>query len=123
MSRYEYTPPRWPAHTSLAVGWDPPLATFFAQVMDDSISEDDDRVIVWVGGLPPYFKDIDQVMRIVNRRIRGRLPVLSLTKEMRDRLTRDKEREDEKHRILEERRKRPLCALDLVADLNRKSAE
>lgn len=113
MSRYENTPPQWPAHTSFAVGWDPPLRTFFAQVIDDSISQDDDRVLVWVGALPPYFQDIDEVMRIVNDRIRGRLPPVTLTTKRRARLIRDRERDETGARAGGRRRMWPVCALDL----------
>ena len=85
MSRYEFLPPRWPDHIALAIGWDRPLNTFFAQVMDYSKGEDDDCVLVWVGGLPPYFSDLDAMMGVVNNRLRGRLPAIALTKELHER--------------------------------------
>ena len=74
MSRYEYRPPDWPSHFSFAVGWDPALETYFAQVMDHSLKRDDDGVTVWVGALPPHYRDIDEMMRVVNDSIRVRCP-------------------------------------------------
>jgi hypothetical protein len=32
MSRYEYPPEHWPDPMSFAIGWDPPVDTYFAQV-------------------------------------------------------------------------------------------
>ena len=31
------------------VGWDPPLRTFFAQVYDLSIEDEDEQLLVWLG--------------------------------------------------------------------------
>lgn len=47
MSRYEWKK----ENLSFAIGWDPPLKTFFAQIHDDSIPEesDKDNCIVWLG--------------------------------------------------------------------------
>jgi hypothetical protein len=108
MSRYEITPDHWPAHTSFAVGWDPPLGTFFAQVIDHSIGEDDDPVLVWVGALPPYFRDLDKVMRIVNDGVRGRLPPVALPTELGDRLIRDRENDEARPRAAGRRRLWPV---------------
>ncbi len=48
MSRHELVPLN-PAH-EVAVGWDRPLHTFFAQVLDVEADEDsDDRMILWIG--------------------------------------------------------------------------
>jgi hypothetical protein len=95
MSRYEILPPGWSADYAFAVGWDRPLGTYFAQVMDYSISHDDDCVLVWVGAMPPYFTDLDAMMKVVNDRIRGRLPAIILNKEMKGRLIRDRRKDDE----------------------------
>lgn len=36
----------------VAIGWDPPTRTFFAQVADNSIEgEDGDKIIFWSGGV------------------------------------------------------------------------
>jgi hypothetical protein len=96
MSRYEYLPPDWSSDYSFAVVLDPALETFFTQVMDYSISRDDDCVIVWLTPRPREILDPDELVRIVNRRIGGMLPAVRLTKKMRERLMGDMEREDEK---------------------------
>ena len=47
MSRYSF-----PAHTlgfTVVVGWDNPLATFFAEVFDPSIDEDEEAYVLWIG--------------------------------------------------------------------------
>jgi hypothetical protein len=47
VSRYEWTKDNF----TFSIGWDPPLATFFAQIQDNSIPEDsaEENVIVWLG--------------------------------------------------------------------------
>jgi hypothetical protein len=47
MSRYSI-PAQDPALTVI-VGWDNPLLTFFAQVFDPSIEEDDEADLLWIG--------------------------------------------------------------------------
>jgi hypothetical protein len=108
MSRYEYHPPNWPDNHSFAVGWDPALETFFAQVMDHSISRNDDCVILWVGGPPPHYSDVDEMMGAVNSRIKGQSEHITLTQAMRKRLIRDKEKHGNA-KTAKDRRKRPLC--------------
>jgi hypothetical protein len=111
MSRYEYKPRYWPDHMSFAVGWDPALDTYFAQVMDCSISRSDDCVIVWLGAMPPHYVHIDELMQSLNRRILGRLQPVTLTAAMRAKLIRDREPDEE---VPPPRKARgPVCALDL----------
>ena len=50
MSRYS-VPAQHPALT-VTVGWDNPLATFFAQVFDPSIEEDAEACLLWIGTAP-----------------------------------------------------------------------
>jgi hypothetical protein len=50
MSRYSI-PAQHPALT-VTVGWDNPLATFFAHVFDPSIEEDADACLLWIGTAP-----------------------------------------------------------------------
>jgi len=50
MSRYT-VPVQDPALTVI-VGWDNPLVTFFAQVFDPSIEEDDEAYRLWIGTDP-----------------------------------------------------------------------
>jgi hypothetical protein len=50
MSRYSLAAqdPRFTA----VVGWDNPLATFFAQIFDPSIEDDDEAYVLWIGTAP-----------------------------------------------------------------------
>ena len=50
MSRYSLSAqdPRFTA----VVGWDNPLATFFAQIFDPSIEDDDEAYVLWIGTAP-----------------------------------------------------------------------
>ena len=50
MSRYPF-PAQDPCFT-VVVGWDNPLATFFAQVFDPSIDDDDEAYVLWIGAAP-----------------------------------------------------------------------
>jgi hypothetical protein len=50
MSRYSI-PPQNPA-LIVIVGWDNPLVTFFAQVFDPSIEEDEEADLLWLGTAP-----------------------------------------------------------------------
>ena len=48
MSRYDI--PAVQPHLSVAVGWDRPLSTFFAQVVDTAKAEDArGRILLWIG--------------------------------------------------------------------------
>ena len=50
MSRYRI-PAHHPRYT-VVVGWDNPLVTFFAQVFDPAIEEDDEADLLWIGTTP-----------------------------------------------------------------------
>ena len=50
MSRYSI-PAQQPGLTVI-VGWDNPLTTFFAQVCDPSIEEDEEACLLWIGTAP-----------------------------------------------------------------------
>lgn len=110
MSRYEYLPKHWPDHTSFAVGWDPAMHTYFAQVMNYNISRDDGCVVVWLGALLPHYSDIDQMMQVLNKSILGRLHPVILSETMRCKLTRDRERSLRESQP--RKRRGPICALD-----------
>ena len=46
---------RFPAHNprlTVVVGWDNPLTTFFAQVFDPSIDEEEEADVLWIGAAP-----------------------------------------------------------------------
>lgn len=48
MSRHEL-PAKRPGFI-VVVGWDNPMMTYFAQVEDETAGEDDDPVVLWLGG-------------------------------------------------------------------------
>ena len=50
MSRYS-VPAQDPDRTVI-VGWDNPLMTFFAQVFDPSIEDDEEACLLWIGTAP-----------------------------------------------------------------------
>jgi len=50
MSRSHF-PAQDPRFTAV-VGWDNPLATFFAQVVNPSIDDDDEAYVLWIGAAP-----------------------------------------------------------------------
>ena len=47
MSRYSI--PAQDSRLTVVVGWDNPLATFFAEVFDPSIEDEDDAYVLWIG--------------------------------------------------------------------------
>jgi hypothetical protein len=51
MSRHELTPLAGREGIEIAIGWDPPLATYFAIVRfsDDLAGADGDPILVWIG--------------------------------------------------------------------------
>lgn len=64
MSRHELAPRR--DGLEVVVGWDPPLCTFFAQVWDRTIDEDDPAAeLLWVGCAPRELRDVQQVVDAV----------------------------------------------------------
>lgn len=66
MSRHELTPRREHPGIEVALGWDPPLATYFAIVSrtDDAAVEDDhDPVLLWIG---TAYGEIDDAAIIVD---------------------------------------------------------
>ena len=50
MSRYHF-PAQDPRFTAV-VGWDNPLTTFFAQVFNPPIEDDDEACLLWIGTAP-----------------------------------------------------------------------
>jgi hypothetical protein len=89
MSRYEFVPTDWPATFTFAIGWENALATHFAQVIDTAIPLTDDRLLVSLGHEPPKFDDLDALMRVLNQRIQGSLPEITLTPDLRRQLRKD----------------------------------
>lgn len=89
MSRYEHTPPGWPPHCSLVIGWDVPLGSYFALVIDTTINREQQGEVAAFGGEPPHFRELDNLLSVVNRRLRDRLPPIQLTGELRQLLRKD----------------------------------
>jgi hypothetical protein len=50
MSRYSI--PAQDPDLTVIVGWDSPLMTFFAQVFNASIEDDDEACVLWIGTAP-----------------------------------------------------------------------
>jgi len=50
MSRYRI--PAQDPDLTVIVGWDNPLMTFFAQVFNPSIEDDDEACVLWIGAAP-----------------------------------------------------------------------
>jgi len=125
MSRYEYVPSCWSSTCSFAIGWDDALQTYFAQVLDHSIGEDDDGVTVWLGGMPPHYSGLDEMMQAVNGRINGKLPAVILPKELRAALMKDKERGSQPSRRngRKPRKSEPVFALELFPRYRRTEDE
>lgn len=52
----------------VVVGWDPPLGTFFAQVWDRRVDEDDPAAeVLWIGCTPGEIRDPQTVCDAVTR--------------------------------------------------------
>ena len=62
MSRHEI--PGRKLGTTVAVGWDQPMLTFFVQVYDPSAEEGPS---VWLGGKPRELYDLDDLKRAIRR--------------------------------------------------------
>jgi hypothetical protein len=92
MSRYELLPPGWSAPHALVVGWDDALESYFSQVIDTSISQNDECLILSLGGEPPRFRDPEALLRVTNRRIADRLPPVRLPPELLRTLMQDANR-------------------------------
>lgn len=84
MSRHEI-PARNPTH-KVIVGWDHPLLTFFAQVIDRAKEDagDDDKMVLWLGTSLRELYEVEHLARVVGR-------YAELTPDMRARLYGDKD--------------------------------
>jgi hypothetical protein len=62
----------------VVVGWDRPLNTYFAQVYDKSIVDEDQQLIIWEMGTPDPVHDLNQIQDIVKPYLadehNGRIP-------------------------------------------------
>ena len=50
MSRYSF--PAQDPRLTVVVGWDNPLTTFFAQIVDPSLDDEDEAYVLWIGTAP-----------------------------------------------------------------------
>jgi hypothetical protein len=84
MSRHEI--PALDKTHRVIVGWDQPLLTFFAQVIDRrrEVEERDDKIVVWRGCKLRELYEVDDLARVVAR-------YAELTPEMRATLYGDKD--------------------------------
>lgn len=64
MSRHEI-PALRPEQHKVIVGWDQPLMSYFAQVIDRKKEEEDedDKLVLWVGASLPRLYEIDDLQR------------------------------------------------------------
>jgi hypothetical protein len=82
MSRYRI-PAQDPGLTAI-VGWDNPLTTFFAEVVDPSIEEDEEAYVLWIGTEPEAIPTV----AALQARLAG---WATIPAEIVDRLTRDQQ--------------------------------
>ena len=82
MSRYSI-PAQNPALT-IVVGWDNPLLTFFAQVFDPSIEEDEEACLLWIGTAPEAIPTV----AVLQTQLAG---WAAIPHDLVDRLTRDQQ--------------------------------
>ena len=63
MSRYTM-PARTPG-LEVVVGWDPPLATFFGQVVDRWAAAEEDQCLLWLGDNVREIPSVEQLETLV----------------------------------------------------------
>jgi hypothetical protein len=86
MSRYEI-PAKDEFYYKVIVGWDPPLLTFFVEVIDrakDKARDDERRIVFWAGTSLREIYEVEQLASKVSR-------FAHLSDEMRRILYRDKD--------------------------------
>jgi hypothetical protein len=66
VSRYKLSP-RDPNnnHLEIFVGFDNPLRTFFAQVINASLGDEDDNVILWEGAIPGEIETVEHLEEVI----------------------------------------------------------
>lgn len=81
MTRYELRG-REP-YVALAVGWDPPLSTYFVQVWDERVDDEEEALLLWGGCYTREIPSVDKLADVMN-------PYATLTPEVRAQLERDR---------------------------------
>jgi hypothetical protein len=84
VSRYEVTART--ARHKVIVGWDPPMQTYFGQVIDRRKEETDpdNKIVLWVGTSLRQLSEVEQLARRL-------APFAGLSEDERARLASDKE--------------------------------
>ncbi len=84
-------------------------------MIDGAIGLDDNSVVIWLGGMPPLYTDLDAMLRTLNARIGSRLPTIALTPEMRATLLKDQRRGSPATRTRDQQagQSKPVFAHDL----------
>ncbi|MER6256808.1 hypothetical protein ABT224_36245 [Streptomyces sp. NPDC001584] len=91
MSNYTLTPLSGaPAGRTVLIGWDAPLASYFASVWDEREDEDaEDAHLVFAGGAPYDISDVNTVLELV-------VPYAVVPEGLRDQLLTDRESEGDR---------------------------
>jgi len=76
----------WP-DASLLVGWDPAFGTYYAQIFDGSVGEQEP--LLWLTPKAPGIQDVNKFEAYINQNIKGRWPAIRLIKILRINLERD----------------------------------
>ncbi|MER5638195.1 hypothetical protein ABT095_14700 [Kitasatospora sp. NPDC002227] len=66
MPRHELKPLPEAEHFAIAIGWDGPLATFYAQVLD-SAAEEEDQEVLWEGTEPYQYPEPHPLIELLRR--------------------------------------------------------
>lgn len=90
MSRHEISG-RLPHHT-IAIGWDPPLETYYAIVYDTSRPSPESetgKIILWVGTVWRELPELDKLVRMI-------APYVALRRDLRHTLYLDRQAADDR---------------------------
>lgn len=58
MSRYEWTKDKY----TFSIGYDRPMRTFFAQIHDESLPDEDDNCVLWLGGNYDQYPSLPEML-------------------------------------------------------------
>ncbi len=90
MSQHEFYPKHLRESISVVVGWDPALGTYYAQIRDYKISQDDDCVIIWLTPAPGEIQTVKQLEKLLNQRIGDKILAVRIPWHLRWQLTKNK---------------------------------
>lgn len=92
MSRYYVEFEGWPEEIKVIVGWDAPLETFFTQIEDTRIEDEDDQLLLWLGTYD-QITTLEELERRINDEISLELPYGELPEEIVQALEEDQNEE------------------------------